>query len=227
MASDLDDNTILEYTILEGNPNSTFIIGEYTGILSVGNPTSLDYEKNSEFILKIQVSDNQADKSKISEANIKININDLNEYAPVLEDHLFEIEEFPGNDSLIGEIDATDLDLKQSLVFSIESGNEDHSIAIDSLTGEIFVADSSQFDRNINQLIRCLISVSDNHPTQPKKDNALLTIDIKEGNIQIVSISGNVQKGPFIQGSVITVSELNQKMELTGRTFYTNITDNS
>jgi hypothetical protein len=196
-------------------------------VLTVGNPSALDYEKNTEFTLKIRVNDNFPGDPRISEAIIRIYLNDLNEYAPVLEDHLFQMEEFPKQDSLIGKIIATDDDIKQKLTYTIESGNDDQAIYIDSLSGEIYVADSSLFDLNVNQKINCMIMVSDDHSTDPRKDFAMLTIEIKEGRISLVTINGAVQKGPFIQGSLISIAELNESLEPTGRNFSTNILDNS
>ena len=43
---------------------------------------------------------------------------------------------------------------------------------------------------------------------------------------QSVSIAGYVQKGPFINGTAITVSELDQKLVATGKNFTTQIIDN-
>ena len=43
---------------------------------------------------------------------------------------------------------------------------------------------------------------------------------------QSVSIEGYVQKGPFINGTAITVSELDQKLVATGKNFTTQIIDN-
>lgn len=226
-AIDLDENSILGFSILDGNTNSTFSIGESTGLLSVSNPSTLDYEKINDFTLTIQVNDNHPVEPKVSEAIIKIYLNDLNEFAPVLVDHLFQMKEFPKKDSLIGKINASDEDTGQSLIFAIESGNDDHAINIDSLSGEIFVANSTLFDLDLNQSIKCMISVLDNHPSAPRKTYALLTIEIKDGDVTIYNITGNIQKGPFIQGSVITVFELNKLQEPTGRTFLTTIEDNS
>jgi hypothetical protein len=42
---------------------------------------------------------------------------------------------------------------------------------------------------------------------------------------KIVDIKGKVQKGPFINGSSIMISELNNKLNQTGRTFTTSITN--
>ncbi|MBL0012254.1 MAG: hypothetical protein IPP30_00365 [Flavobacterium sp.] len=44
--------------------------------------------------------------------------------------------------------------------------------------------------------------------------------------VKKVSISGFVQKGPFLNGTSITISELNASLGQTGKTFNTQITDN-
>jgi hypothetical protein len=46
-------------------------------------------------------------------------------------------------------------------------------------------------------------------------------------SISINTVSGYVQKGPFIQGTVITVWELDSNLLQTGRTFIGTIDDNT
>jgi hypothetical protein len=45
--------------------------------------------------------------------------------------------------------------------------------------------------------------------------------------VDVATISGNVQKGPFINGTSVRVAELNSKLQQTGRSFETQIADNS
>ena len=45
--------------------------------------------------------------------------------------------------------------------------------------------------------------------------------------VDVTSISGNVQKGPFINGTSVRVTELNSNLQQTGRSFETQIADNS
>ena len=45
--------------------------------------------------------------------------------------------------------------------------------------------------------------------------------------IDVAAISGNVQKGPFITGTSVRVAELNSALQQTGRSFETQIADNS
>ena len=49
------------------------------------------------------------------------------------------------------------------------------------------------------------------------------------GNEQVVdakNISGNVQKGPFINGTSVRVAELNSDLQQTGKNFETQVSDN-
>ncbi|MBW3545986.1 MAG: hypothetical protein KY428_10380, partial [Bacteroidetes bacterium] len=56
---------------------------------------------------------------------------------------------------------------------------------------------------------------------------ALFSCEKEDTNIIIKDkIEGFVQKGPFINGTSITISELNQKLMPTGRSFNTQIVDN-
>lgn len=56
-----------------------------------------------------------------------------------------------------------------------------------------------------------------------KKDNEILTPSDEKNK----TITGSVQKGPFLNGSSISVYELFQNYSQTGRSFNTQITDNS
>jgi starch-binding outer membrane protein, SusD/RagB family len=47
----------------------------------------------------------------------------------------------------------------------------------------------------------------------------------QEGKLITTDIKGAVQKGPFLNGSVVTVSELQDDLSQTGKTYTTEITD--
>lgn len=48
-----------------------------------------------------------------------------------------------------------------------------------------------------------------------------------EQPVEFKSLSGTVQKGPYLMGTLITVSELDRHLNPTGKNFYTQITSNS
>jgi len=186
----------------------------------------MDFEKTPPFELQILVSDNFKDDPLESEANVAIHLNDLNEYSPVVVDQEFDIEENCSYGSFIGTLLATDQDPGQELRYRIESGNEEQIVRLDSLIGKLYVEDASWFDYDIHQELVCMFSVSDNDPVTPLRSYALLTIHVIDVEGSIKDFNGYVQNGPFIIGSSITIFELNESLEQTGRVFSTQIFDN-
>jgi len=59
--------------------------------------------------------------------------------------------------------------------------------------------------------------------TACKKEQTVITVE----KIEKASLSGVVQKGPFLNGAGITLYELDDKFESTGKSFITQVTDNS
>ena len=226
-ANDPDEGQVLIFEIAEGNSKSVFLLDPRTGILSVNDSTHLDFEKNPKFELLIVVSDNHAQDPLESSAQIIIYLNNLNEYAPVVENQVFQIEEDCHNGTLIGTIQATDSDPDQTISYKIESGNENQAIYLDSLSGDLFVNNSTWFDFEKNQTLVYMISACDNDSKMPLKSFATITIEIMDVSMHRIDLSGFVQKGPFINGSNITISELNEQLHPTGKVFITQIIDNA
>lgn len=226
-AEDLDAEQLLTFEITGGNKNDAFMIEEETGNLFVNNPDVLDYEKNSRIDLLVTVNDNHPSEPLESSASIYVFLNNLNEYAPVIEAQSFSIEERSASGTVIGKIVATDADPDQILTFRIESGNENQVLLLDSLFGELSVRDSSWFNFDENQQLLCVVSVCDNDSISPLRSSATVTVDVIDVPFKIIDIEGFVQKGPFIAGSYITISELDSDLQPTGRVFSTSISDNS
>jgi len=226
-ANDPDEGQVITFEIAEGNSKSVFSLDPRTGILSVNDSTHLDFEKNPKFELLIVVSDNHAQDPLESSAQIIIYLNNLNEYAPVVENQVFQIEEDCHNGTLIGTIQATDSDPDQTITYKIESGNENQAIYLDSLSGDLFVNNSTWFDFEKNQTLVYMISACDNDSKMPLKSFATITIEIMDVSQNRIDLTGFVQKGPFINGSTITISELNEQLNPTGQVFITQITDNA
>ncbi len=58
------DTNSIAFEILEGNTEEAFSLDSATGILSVNNPSMMDYESNPEFNLKIEATDGKYDDTK-------------------------------------------------------------------------------------------------------------------------------------------------------------------
>jgi len=175
-AYDLDNGSVLSYAILDGNDEGTFQIDSHGGHLSVADPAMLDYELNEKIRFTVVVSDN-GDPVMESSATMTVSLNDLNEFAPVVEDQSFEISAGAAKDALIGEVLASDEEAHQALLYTIVSGNESDQVALDDETGRLTVNSPAAFAEASDQAIELTIMVRDMH-IDSKTDTALISITV-------------------------------------------------
>ncbi len=179
IAYDMDPGQSVSFEFRKGNEEGTFEIDASGGHISVADPELLNYEIHTQIDLSVLVTDDHPKDPKSSIANITVFLNDLNEYAPVMEDQNFEINEHPSKDDLIGTIQAIDPETHQSLQFTLLSGNEPEIVSLDSDSGALTVSDTSAFDYDLNQQLLFTAQVRDLH-LDSKTDTAVITIQIKE-----------------------------------------------
>ena len=79
---------------------------------------------------------------------ITVNVTDLNEFDPVLNDATFSLAENSANNTAIGALTATDADGTKTLSYSITGGNTLGNFAINSATGAITVANNTNLEYN-------------------------------------------------------------------------------
>jgi hypothetical protein len=176
-AYDLDQGQSLSYAIIEGNDAGTFGIDARAGQVSVEDPLLLDYELNREFNMTVKVSDDGKPVMS-STATITVILKDVNEFAPVVEDQVFEIEEDPAAGTVIGTIQASDPETHQLLSYVILTGNEEDIFNLDDQTGVLSVNDPSAFVYQLNQQLVITVLVRDLH-IDSKSDTAIITVNIK------------------------------------------------
>lgn len=177
IAYDMDHGQSVTFRIRKGNNDGIFEIDPNGGHLSVLDPLRLDYELQTQIALSVLVSDEHPRDPMESMAAITVNLNDLNEFAPVMEDQVFEIEESPDKGDLVGIILASDPEAHQGLHFTIVSGNEGQVFALDSETGTLTVEDPAAFDFELNQQFVLSVHVRDIH-LDSKSDTAIVTVRI-------------------------------------------------
>ncbi|MBV09271.1 MAG: hypothetical protein CMN21_08645, partial [Rubinisphaera sp.] len=145
IAVENDPGEELTYAILSGNENSIFGLDSNTGIVTVLDSASLDYETATSYSLAIEVTDPSGQSDT---AILTITVDDENE-APVFEeipDTLTLVDQV-SNGTIIGRITASDPDATQSAIsYSITGGTGQSAFTIDAATGEIQVSDNSSFD---------------------------------------------------------------------------------
>ncbi len=179
IAYDIDEGQSVKFEIIDGNEDSTFEIDTLGGHLSVANPMKLDYELNTRIIFTVLVTDDHPKDPMESTATITVNLIDLNEFAPVIEDQVFEINENPLVGDQVGIIQASDPEEHQALSYTILSGNEAQVFVLDSETGSLTVNDPSAFDFEINQQFILTVLVRDIH-LNSKTDTATITVNVAD-----------------------------------------------
>lgn len=140
-ATDADAGSTLTYEITSGNEAGAFAIDETTGEIKVADAGKLDYETVKGFILSVKVSDGTQNEM----TTVTINLTNLNDNHPVVDDAVFGVEENAAIGTSVGTVHGSDGD-GDTLSYSIVSGNEDGAFSINAATGEVTVADSSLLD---------------------------------------------------------------------------------
>src|SRR6185295_7961043 len=115
---------VLSYSITGGNALGIFAINSATGAITVANNANLNRESVASLVLTIGVSDNGPGATRTDTAQVTININDVNEFDPVLNDATFSLAENSANSTSVGTVAATDADATDGgLTYSITGGN--------------------------------------------------------------------------------------------------------
>ncbi len=153
-ATDIDENSILIYTISSGNIDKTFEINSINGALRLNK--NLDYEKTIGYALRVNVSDGVNNTN----CNIDIYINDINDEVPVFNDTTFSISEFTALDDFSKQLKATDVDENSNLYFEFEDA--DSKIFNLSSDGELTLTDYPDFETDSLYKFTVLVSDGDN-----------------------------------------------------------------
>lgn len=141
-----DDGDDLVYS----TDSQIFGIDSSTGQLMVIDMESLNFEINPTLTFNVVVSDGEL----TDETTIVVMLNDVND-APTIENTTFSIFENLVNESIVGNIMASDED-ENSLVYSMDS----EILAINQ-NGQITVMDNTQLDFEVTPSFSILVQVSD------------------------------------------------------------------
>lgn len=186
LASDADSaapNNQLGYAITAGNPNGAFAIDAGSGALSVANSAELDREALASFALTVVVTDGGTPALSAS-ATITVQLNDLNDNAPVADDATLAIDENLANGTVVATVAASDADAtapNSTLGYAITGGSGATAFAINASTGAISVADSAQLDREATTGFSLTVLVSDGG-TPALSDSATITLNLNDLN---------------------------------------------
>ena len=134
------------YSIVDGNDGNAFFIHPQTGIVTVGNPAQLDFERLRYFRLYI-IASLQTLSSSNAYLTLYVNLTDVNDNSPVfypgnisvqlVEDDAFLSGGFQAR--IVATVTTTDKDSEndRKITYEFLSGNVKNKFAIDSQTGVI------------------------------------------------------------------------------------------
>ncbi|WP_066067107.1 cadherin domain-containing protein [Neobacillus soli] len=236
-ATDADAGSQLTYKITSGNAASAFAMDAATGKITVTDERQLDYETVKGFMLTIQVSDG----ANTADTTVTINLNNLNDNAPVAKDAAFSIDENATLGTVVGTISASDAD-GDLLSYSIVAGNETDAFALDTATGKITVADSAKQDYETIKSFALTVMVNDGKHTaatavtislnnlndnSPVADSAVFTVDENAANGTTVgTVTARDTDGDSLSYSIVSGNETDT-FALDGATGKITVTDSA
>ena len=142
------DNRNIDYSIENGNINSTFQITSDTGeILLV---KTIDREEISVFKLKVLAMD-RGSPARNSTADVVIHVDDINDNAPVFNQTFYEVKvsEAQVVGTALLRVAATDRDYEENakLSYDITSGNDLDCFEVHPTTGVVSLKKPLDFDK--------------------------------------------------------------------------------
>ena len=145
-ATDADKETVT-YSIKSGNDNGWFAIDATTGVITLtakgAEAAANDFEAlaNVHNLVVTATEDAGLGGVKTTDITVKLNEQNLDDNAPKFEgttdgEYSFSYDENSAADTVLGTVKATDAD-KETVTYSIKSGNDNGWFAIDATTGVI------------------------------------------------------------------------------------------
>ena len=189
---------ILTYDILGGNDNNAFVIHESTGVIRVNKTSFIDFEKQDQYILTVQVDDGQARRA----ANITINIRNTNDNPPQAEDLSVTIDENLPDGYAIGHVVATDAD-NDVLNYRIRSDSNPKSVFTfsNANSGTITVQYGNHLDfEDVNEY-HLIVEISDSY--YQTTASVMVTVNNLNDNVPTIenktfTVNENVNEGYYL-----------------------------
>ena len=152
---DFDDSH--EFVIATGNVNNIFTIDSVTGVISVNDPTSLDFESLASLTLRISAIDAAG---LTDSTTLDIMVNDINETPTLTTLSNSSIAENSLIGSMVGTASTTDPDFGDTVRYQLVD-SADGLFTIDATTGDITVASAElNFEDSIAHHITILATDS-------------------------------------------------------------------
>lgn len=183
----------LTWDILPEGDGATgaFVVNASSGVITVSDPSQLDFEVKQKFTLKMRVTDtNNPAPVESTTATITINVIDQPDVPPTMGDQPFSIAENSAAGATVGTLTYDDPDTNDSHTFTITSGPAPFVIGA---LGKITVAAGAQLNFEAQSVYDLTVEIEDEGGNT---DAANVTINIT-----------NVNEAPTIAPQTFSVAE--------------------
>lgn len=199
IATDPDNNQVIQYFINSGNYLNTFSLNSTTGIITVNNPAGLSSQ--SQFNLSISVSDNGTPvMSAQSLIQINVQLQSTNNPPFIVANQNYSVLSSASNGTIIGIVNAGDPDSGQLITYQIVSGNTQNAFAINSNTGQLTVANHIALRKLGGKSLRLTILVTDNGVPVLSSSGTIIIKIIKKNYLPKEEMASSVYPNPSSNG---------------------------
>lgn len=195
----------LTWSITAGNELGGFAIDAATGAITVANGAVLNYEGTNSFALTVNVTDTHG----LSDSEVvNVYLSNVNE-APVVNNQTFSIAENSPNITLVGSVDATDVDIPDTLTYAITGGNALGVFAINATNGQITILDNTNLNFEVTPSFALTVTVTD---AGLLSDTATMTVNLT-----------NVNEAPVVNDQTFSVAENSPNTTVVGTVAATDV----
>ncbi len=191
-AGDQDRLSTLRYTILASTAPG-IEVDAVTGDLTVAENASLDHEAIDRYVLTVEVADSGT-PPRMAVAEVTVDVRDVNEFAPTLVPQSFSLEENSPAETMVGRVEASDGDIRQTLAFEA-IGGDTGLLEVDRQTGDLrFVGQQAlDFETLADPNLHLLVRVSDS-ASQQRSTSAQMTVRVGDVNERPVLVESLVDQ---------------------------------
>ncbi|ERE89900.1 protocadherin-16-like protein [Cricetulus griseus] len=224
-ATDLDGglNSLIEYSIVSGNPAEVFQIDSMSGVITTDSV--LDYESTDSYSLIVQATDRGVPRHSDT-ALVEIQVIDINDNAPVfLPSEAIEIAENSLPGVIVSRVSIHDADLNPAFTFSfVKESNSGAKFAIIQDTGvvvlvqtldfedvaeyELIIHVSDSWHHTEGSLIIRVLDVNDNPPVFSQDFYQVMVPELVPGGCSVLTLSAtDLESSEDISYRVLSSSE--------------------
>ena len=175
LALDKDSADQVKFRFL-GTPPEFFAVDSATGRVSVKTSAVLDFEANDSYQFFVEAYDNGTPPLATA-SSVFVILDDVNEFAPTIVSDAISVSEKQRSDTPFAKIQASDLDTKQKLLFSLPASET--RFRIDPTSGELSLTRNGIFDFEQSRVDSVVVRVTDTGGLLGAKT---VTVNITDGN---------------------------------------------